>query len=70
MGRLLRTVQYNCNIKKLLQSTSIEDKDRINLIYEIDKWVMVAKAYAEENSQQSIELFKYASKLINKIECE
>ena len=66
----LRTVQYNCNIKKLLQNTTIEDKDKINLIYEIDKWVMVAKATTEENPQQSIELFKYANKLVNKIECK
>jgi len=66
----LRTVSYNCNIKSLLEKTSIEDKNKISLIYEIDKWVMVAKNIVEASPVQANELFKYAISLLNKIDCK
>lgn len=65
----LRTVDYNCNIKTLLEKTSIEDKNKIDLIYEIDKWVMVAKNIVETSPVQANELFKYANKLLSKLDC-
>lgn len=65
----LRTVSYNCNIKNILEKTSIEDKNKINNLYEIDKWVMVAKNIVESNPTQAAYLFQYANKLLSKIDC-
>ena len=65
----LRTTQLIGNIQQTLASISIEDKEKISLILEIDKYLLAAKAQVEENHIQANELFKYAQRLYAKLEC-
>jgi len=65
----LRTTQLVGNIQQTLQSLSMEEKEKISLILEIDKYLLAAKAQVGENHVQANELFKYAQKLYAKLEC-
>jgi len=65
----LRATQLYCNIQEQLQSIGIEEKEKLSLILEIDKYVLSAKSQVEENHVQANELFKYAQRLFSKLEC-
>ena len=65
----LRTVTLNCNIKEHLEGTSLDEKEKINLLYEIDKYLFAAKGQVEKHPNQANELFRYALKLFKQIDC-
>jgi hypothetical protein len=57
------------DMAKLLEAECIEDVD-LSIIYDVDKYLVAAKANANSNPKVAIELYKEALKRITKLTCK